>query len=234
MRSSQIAPKHRAKLSRHQIPNPRGTSTRGLAIAVDPAPEINVGIRLRALRNERDLSIRALAEKSELAMNTLSLIENGKTSPSVSTLQQIALALDVPITAFFETDAPKKSVAHIKANQRPQAVFAHGTLEDLGAGLSSRAVEPFVVTLQPHSGSGLQTIVHTGFEFVYCLEGRIVYTIEGSSYLLDPGDSLLFESHLPHIWQNVGSEMARMILVLFPSDERDHPTERHFEFEAQL
>src|SRR5512143_557339 len=64
--------------------------------------EITVGYRLRELRKQQGLSLRALAEKSGLSANTISLIENGKTSPSVATLQQIALALNITITAFFE------------------------------------------------------------------------------------------------------------------------------------
>ncbi|MBI5029891.1 MAG: cupin domain-containing protein [Chloroflexi bacterium] len=190
--------------------------------------EINVGQRLRALRTEHDLSVRALAEKSGLAMNTLSLIENSKTSPSVSTLQQIAFALAVPITAFFQSSIPKNSVVHHKAGTSPHIAFEHGTLEDLGTGLSHQAVEPFIVTLGPQAGSGSRMIVHTGYEFVYCLEGRIAYTIDERTYLLEPGDSLLFESYLPHRWHNVDSKAARAILVLYPSDENDQPTERHF------
>jgi transcriptional regulator with XRE-family HTH domain len=190
--------------------------------------QVNVGLALRALRAKRDLSIRALAEKSGLAVNTLSLIENDKTSPSVATLQQLALALEVPITAFFENGTPKNRVAYIKARQRVGAAFAHGMLEDLGAGLSDRTVEPFVVTMKPNANSGAQPIVHTGHEFVFCLEGRIVYTIEDQTYLLESGDSLLFESHLPHRWQNVEAVPARAILVLCPMDSRDQPTQQHF------
>jgi transcriptional regulator with XRE-family HTH domain len=193
-----------------------------------PAAEINVGRRLRQLRNERDLSLRALAEWSGLALNTLSLIEHGKTSPSVGTLQQLAAALEVPITAFFETDAPQNSVAYIKAGQRPRAAFAHGALEDLGAGLTDRAVEPFVVMLEPDTDSGPHPIVHTGYEFVFCLSGRIAYTIDNQAYLLEPGDSLLFEAHLPHRWQNADAERAQAVLVLYPLDGRDRPAERHF------
>src|SRR3990172_5444870 len=102
--------------------------------------EVNVGRRLRELRAEHNLSIRALAERSGLAVNTLRLIENSRTSPSVGTLQQIAVALDVPITAFFETDAPKNKVAYVKTGQRPRAAFAPGTLEELGGGLAGGAV----------------------------------------------------------------------------------------------
>jgi transcriptional regulator with XRE-family HTH domain len=191
-------------------------------------PEVSVGGRLRELRNERELSIRALAERSGLNVNTFSLIENGKSSPSVSTLQQIAAALEVPIIAFFETEAPKNSVAHIVAHNRPRLAFAHGTLEDLGAGLTNRAVEPFVVTLEPQASSGDNPIVHTGFEFVFCLQGRMTYRVEDHSYVLEPGDSLLFESYLPHRWQNDEAQPTQAILVLYPTDARDHPTERHF------
>jgi transcriptional regulator with XRE-family HTH domain len=207
----------------------RRSRVAGIEAVTASAPEVNVGQRLRELRAERDLSIRALAEQSGLAVNTLSLIENNKTSPSVSTLQQISAALEVPITAFFETVASKNSVAYIKAGQRRVAAFAHGTLQDLGAGLTSRAVEPLLVTLEPNAGSGVNPIVHTGHEFVYCLTGRIVYTIEERTFLLEPGDSLLFESHLPHRWQNADAGPSQSLLVLYPADERDRPTERHFE-----
>jgi len=193
-----------------------------------PTGQVNVGQRLRELRGEHDLSIRALAEKSGLAINTLSLIENAKTSPSVSTLQQIAAALDVPITAFFETDTPRARVVYTKAGSRPSANFAHGILADLGAGMANPAVQPFVITLEPNLGSGANPIIHTGHEFVYCLEGRITYTVEERTYLLEPGDSLLFESHLPHRWQNVDAQQAQAILIMYPSDEHDRPTERHF------
>jgi len=194
----------------------------------EPAQEVNVGRALRALCLQRGLTIRALAEKSGLAVNTLSLIQNAKTSPSVSTLQQLASALEVPITVFFENGPPKSRVAHIKASQRVGAAFAHGTLEDLGGGLPDRTVEPFVVTMKPNANSGANPIVHTGHEFVFCLEGRIVYTIEDKVYLLEQGDSLLFESHLPHRWQNVEAAPARAILILCPLDSRDKPTKHHF------
>lgn len=189
---------------------------------------VSVGQALRSLRAKRNLSIRALAEKSGLAVNTLSLIENSRTSPSVATLQQLAIALEVPITAFFENGGPKNRVAYIKATQRVGATFAHGGLDDLGAGLTDRTIAPFVVTMNPNAGSGAQPIVHTGHEFVFCLEGRIVYTIDDQTYLLEPGDSLLFESHLPHRWQNVEAVPARTILVLCPTDSRDQASSRHF------
>ncbi len=190
--------------------------------------DIDVGRRLRELRRERRLSIRALAEKSGLNVNTLSLIENGKTSPSVSTLQQVAAALGSPINAFFETQIPLQAIVYQKAGQRHAAAFTHGTLADLGTGFSRPGLEPFVVTLEPQAHSGDTPIVHTGLEFVFCLEGCIGYEVDGQAFTLEPGDSLLFEAYLPHRWRNAGESRSRSLLLLCPADDRDHPDEKHF------
>jgi transcriptional regulator with XRE-family HTH domain len=189
---------------------------------------IDVGRCLRELRSGRGLSMRSLAEQSGLSINTLSLIENSKSSPSVSTLQQLANALNVPVTAFFETGAPKNNISYQKAGQRPRAAFAYGTLEDLGAGLTLRVGQPFLVTLEPKANSGPTPIVHTGHEFVFCLEGHLTYVIADRSYQLDPGDSLIFEAHLPHCWKNMGETPSYSLLLLCPSDENDRPNEIHF------
>ncbi|MCE1252519.1 MAG: helix-turn-helix domain-containing protein, partial [Anaerolineae bacterium] len=72
--------------------------------------ELLVGMKLRYLRNQKGFSLRVLAERSGLNINTLSLVENGKSSPSVSTLQQLARALEVPITSFFESEPQEKQI----------------------------------------------------------------------------------------------------------------------------
>jgi transcriptional regulator with XRE-family HTH domain len=190
--------------------------------------EISVGRELRKLRTERGLSIRALAQISGLNVNTLSLIENSKTSPSVSTLQQIAAALKTPITVFFEVLTHPKSLVFQKAYERQAAAFANGTLADLAVGFSQSSFEPFEVTLEPQAESGATPIVHTGLEFVYCLEGQIDYEVDGNSFTLKPGDSLLFEAHLPHRWRNAGSISSRSLLLLCSTDESDQPDIRHF------
>jgi len=189
---------------------------------------IDVGAQLRMLRAGAGLSIRALAEMSGLNVNTLSLIENGKTSPSVSTLQQLARALGVPVTEFFVMENGNKTVVYQRNGSRPRALFEHGTMEDLGAGMERFGAEPLIVTLEAHADSGKNPIVHTGREFVYCLDGQVAYTVETEIYVLEPGDSLLFEAYLPHRWKNDDEYPARVLLVLCPSDERDQPTQRHF------
>ncbi|HVN15498.1 MAG TPA: cupin domain-containing protein [Anaerolineales bacterium] len=191
-------------------------------------PEVSVGLRLREIRASRGLSMRALAELSGLNINTLSLIENERTSPSVSTLQQLAQSLQVPITEFFETNDGSKDLVHQKQGKRIRVSFEHGVMEDLAAGMPHLGAEPLIVTLNPGADSGQNPIVHTGREFVYCIEGHITYIVSGQRYLLDPGDSLVFEAYLPHQWENPDTTSSRILLVLCPMDIRDSPTERHF------
>lgn len=189
---------------------------------------VDVGRKLRDLRSERGLSIRDLARKSGLNVNTLSMIENGKNLPSLETLQRLSITLETPMKAFFEEHIPENKIMHYKASQRKSIPFAHGKLEDLGDGMPRRGVEIFLVTLNPHSNSGENLMVHTGREVVYCLEGQLSYTIDDQTFQLEPGDSLFFDAHLPHRWQNTGSIPTRSLLVLCPFDEQDRPTERHF------
>ena len=189
--------------------------------------EINVGRRLQELRSLQGLSIRALAEKSGLNFNTLSMIENEKTSPNVSTLQQLAIALHVPITAFFEAAFVHKDVVFQKIGQRARTVFSHSELEDLGGGLALGEATPLLMTAKPHANSGPEAIVHTGQEFVYCLEGSIVYWVGDDEYFLEPGDSLIFQAHIPHRWENREDTQSRSILIISPSDEADSSVEQH-------
>jgi transcriptional regulator with XRE-family HTH domain len=189
---------------------------------------VDIGQRLREIRARNGFSIRDLARKSGLNVNTLSMIENGRTSPSLETLQQLSFALETPIASFFENSVPQNKIAHYKSSQRPSVAFSNGILEDLGAGMPRRGAETYLVTLEPHSNSGENPIVHTGRETVFCLEGQLTYTIEDQPFLLEPGDSLFFEAHLPHRWQNISTIPTRSLLVLCPSDEQDYPNERHF------
>lgn len=214
--------------------------TRPLATTLPPAlspltgeiGEVDVGAGVRAIRNQYGLSIRALAELSGLNVNTLSMIENNKTSPSVSTLQRLAMALHVPITAFFEVGREQRSVVFQKAGQGRRVTFEHGSLENLGGGLSLRGGIPLLVSLDPGSSSGPEPIVHTGLEFVYCLEGSLTYIIREERYDLEPGDNLIFEAHLAHRWGNFSAQPSRSLLIICPADERERPHEQHFSLDS--
>lgn len=190
--------------------------------------DLMVGRRLRDLRSMQGLSLRVLAERSGLNINTLSLIENGKSSPSVSTLHLLASALGIPIARFFETEPVEKKVVFTPMDKRPLTFFGSTRMHNLSKDLAGNAIESFIVNLQPGMGSGDQMIVHTGHEFVYCLNGSVRYRIDQEEYVLKQGDSLSFEAHLPHCWENCGDQEAEILLVLFPADTRDDPGGRHF------
>jgi transcriptional regulator with XRE-family HTH domain len=192
------------------------------------AVEFDLGARLRYLRQRHQLTMRELAEKSGLSINTLSMIENCKTSPSISTIQQISQALDIPLVSFFETRPARKRVVYVRQEERPKVNLGSTLLEHLGKELVDSDIQPFVVTLEPGVKSGKKPIIHTGHEFVYCLSGQIQYTIDDKNYLMNPGDSLVFESPLSHHWQNMSKQVSQFILVLCPSDDHDAPAEIHF------
>jgi len=187
----------------------------------------SVGSKLRAVREERGLSQRELAQRSSISTNAVSLIERDENSPSVSTLQNLAAALNVKMSYFFDDHEPTQ-VLHVKAENRP-AISSNGVqIEGLGGKLNYQEMEPFLVSLEPNSGSGERQVVHTGHEMVYCLSGSVEYLIDGKIYPLDAGDFLLFEAHLPHLWRNITDKDAVILLVLQSSGQAAQSVERHF------
>jgi len=189
--------------------------------------QFSLGSRLRALRNERGLSQRELANQARISANSVSLIERDENSPSVSTLQNLAGALNVKMSYFFDEDV-RKNVLHVKAENRPTITSRGASIAGIGEHLQGQEMEPFFVSLDAHAGSGEGWVTHLGHELVYCLEGHIEYVIDEKAYILEPGDLLLFEAHLPHEWRNPGDEKARFLLVLQKPDESSAPVARHF------
>jgi len=192
------------------------------------AVSVDVGTRLRELRESRGISMRALAIKSGLSANALSMIERSKTSPSVSTLYKIADGLGVSITAFFGQQAEKQQVIFLKADVRPRIPFTRGVFEGLGGEQFVGRVEPFVLTLESGANSGPHSMTHTGHEFVFCLRGELEYIVEKKIYELSPGDSLLFAAQLKHRWRNPGRTVANALIVLSGFAEGDEPHAMHW------
>ena len=187
------------------------------------AVSVDVGIRLRQLREQRGLSIRALARHSGLSANALSLIERGRSSPSVSTLNKVAAAMGVAITTFFQTEPEMHDVVHLRAAERTRVPFTRGLVEGLGGEQFSGRVEPFALTLENGANSGPQPIVHTGHEFVLCLRGQLEYQVEDEIFLLEAGDTLLFAAHRQHRWRNPGPLVTSAIFVLSGFDDDEDP-----------
>lgn len=179
-----------------------------------------VGPKIREIRKSRRLSIRALADLSGLSVNTLSLIENGKTSPSVNTLQHLARSLNLPIVTFFENGEPKRKVVYQRSGERQQILFPRGQIERVNTGiLPSAGYEPFVTKLEVGANSGDSPVTYPGREFIYCLEGHITYFIGNEVFPLAPGDSLIFDARMPHLWRNTASMRSSALLVICSEPE---------------
>lgn len=188
---------------------------------------VEVGTRLRELRQERGKSMRAVARESGLSTNALSMIERGKTSPSVSTLNKIARAMEIPITAFFREENVKQDIVFVKSTDRKKVEFQSGIWEGLGGETFSGFVEPFMITLESRASSGPFGMLHSGHEFVMCLEGQIEYEVEKQRFSLNPGDSLIFAAQLRHRWHNPSQDKAKAIIVLAGFDQGERPSEYH-------
>lgn len=192
---------------------------------------IDVGQQIRNLREQRRFSQQALSEASGLSRNTLSLIERGLTSPTVSTLKRLANALSVDINAFFQP-FDTANIVFTKAGKRSRLMLDHGALADLGVGMFEQMVTPLFLQLDPGARSG-SALTHDGQDFIFCLSGEILYSINGRGYILEPGDSLFFDGHLPHRFSNVGSETANVLIILSTPHNSAQYIAGHFPNESQ-
>ena len=199
-----------------------------MALYQHDAVSVNIGERLRELREARNISMRALATKSGLSANALSMIERGKVSPSVSTLYKLADALGVSITAFFGSETDRKQVVFLKADERTRASFTRGVFEGLGGEQFVGRVEPFLLTLESSSNSGPHSMAHTGHEFVFCLRGELEYQVERQIYELAAGDSLLFAAQLKHRWKNPGKTVATALIIISGFEEGEELHAMHW------
>lgn len=191
------------------------------------ALSIDVGGRLRELRQGIGVSMRALARMSGLSANALSMIERGRTSPSVSTLHKLANAMGIPITAFFREEPEHSDIVFCKAGERTRVPFMRGLWEGLGGESFTGRVQPFMLTLESGGSSGPFGMIHTGHEFVFCLRGQLGYEIENNHYIMEPGDSLLFAADLRHRWRNPGKTVTTALIILSGFSEDEHPGEYH-------
>jgi transcriptional regulator with XRE-family HTH domain len=191
------------------------------------AAYVDVGQRLRQLREERRMSLRETARVSGVSVNALSSIERGISSPSVSTLYRLVDALGLPITAIFRSETDREEIVFRSSNQRTKIPFPLGVWEGLGGEAFIGRVQPFMLTLEIGADSGRRSIIHTGHEFVFCLLGELEYQVEEKIYNLQVGDSLLFAARLHHRWRNTGSNIAQAIIVLSGFEEYESPMGFH-------
>ncbi|GAB6845998.1 XRE family transcriptional regulator [Methylorubrum rhodinum] len=171
-------------------------------VAEERPLEKALGHQVRVLRRERDLSVADLGAAAGISPGMISKIENGAISPSLASINAIALALNVPITALFAAFEETRDCSHVKRGQGV-LIERRGTkvghiYELLGAGIRGDVVvEPYLITLQEEA-EAYTGFRHVGTEFIYMLTGEVVYHHSGLDYHLGPGDALMFDSNGLH------------------------------------
>ncbi len=164
--------------------------------------EVAIGRQVRQFRQQLGMTVVEVASLAGMSRGMLSKIENGMTSPSLATLRALSGALNVPVTSLFRKYEEQRDATFVKADQGllierrgSRAGHQYQLLgHNVGKGL---AVEPYLVTLTEKS-EVFPLFQHSGTEFIYILEGEVLYRHAGETYELGPGDSLFFDSDAPH------------------------------------
>jgi transcriptional regulator with XRE-family HTH domain len=164
--------------------------------------EVAIGGEVRQFRRQQDMTVAELAKSTGVSTGMLSKIENGITSPSLSTLQSLSKALQVPVTAFFRRFEDAREATFVKAGEglkiERRGTRAGHQYELLGHSAGKNiAAEPYLITLSEESDV-FPLFQHGGIEFIYMLEGEVSYRHGENTYTLTPGDSLFFDADVPH------------------------------------
>jgi len=177
---------------------------------------MEVGKRLKEVREMYGLSQRELAKRVGLTNSTISMIERDAVSPSISSLKRILEGVSLSVTEFFTMEIPTES----------QVVFKKDTLIDVGSdGVALNLVGAtkadsqlaFIIEYyQPGSSTGDDMLTHVGEEAGTVVEGTIEITIAGQSYKLTKGDSYKFSTRLPHQFKNTSKKVCKIISAHTP------------------
>jgi len=166
--------------------------------------EVAIGREVRAYRRQKQITVAELAKMTGLSIGMLSKIENGHTSPSLTTLQSLSRALSVPVTSFFRRFEEPRAAVHTKSGEGVEieragtrAGHQYNLLGHVGSNASGVIVEPYLITLSGESDV-FPMFQHDGIEMLYMLEGEIDYRHGNQVYALKPGDTLFFDADAAH------------------------------------
>lgn len=183
--------------------------------------EVSIGRKVRALRQRLQITVSELAAEAALSTGMLSKIENGGTSPSLSTLKSLARALNVPLTSFFADFEERRDCSYVQAGQGV-IIERRGTksghrYELLGHSIAGDVVvEPYLITLT-EDAEPYALFQHEGVELIYMLTGEVVYRHADKLYPMHPGDTLFFDAGAPHgPEQLVEQPMTYLSIIIYP------------------
>lgn len=182
--------------------------------------EIAIGRQVRSFRRQQEITVADLAGITGLSIGMLSKIENGNTSPSLTTLQTLANALSVPLTSFFRQFEEERQAVHTKSGEGVElerdgtrANHQYKLLGHIGSNASGVIVEPYLITLTQESDV-FPTFQHGGIETIYMLEGAVDYRHGDNVHALEEGDTLFFDADAPHGPERLVRLPARYLSII--------------------
>ncbi|MBN2643860.1 MAG: helix-turn-helix transcriptional regulator [Desulfuromonadaceae bacterium] len=178
-----------------------------------------IGKKLKAIRLGSDMTIQELALSSGVSSNMISRVERGLTIPSVEILMKLARVFEKSIDYFVEEVKTTHEVVYTSSGHRDKTVYENNSnmiTESFTSGLRDPQFTSFYCTIPVGGKSGEHNMYHPGDELIYLLQGRLKVTVIDDVYILNPGDSLSFKSHLPHKWENVDEKETRVVWTLSP------------------
>lgn len=180
------------------------------------ATELQLGSRIRALRQARHLTLRDVAERSGVTESFLSQVERDVTSPSIATVQRIARALDLSIAQLFVEQPELGRVVRREARRRVEYPGLQAVDEFLTANDAGR-LQVILSTIEAGGGTGPEPYTHeSDEEVVVVLSGVLDLWVGDEHYVLREGDAITYPSRLPHWNMNHGDRPAVVLFCLTP------------------
>ncbi len=188
--------------------------------------KLKLGEKVKDLRLQKRYTLRQVAGNTGLSIALLSQIENNAVSPPVATLLRIARALDVTIGYFFREEESKDKAVVVRKNERKKAFrrryAQHGeggyTYEALAYTRNAKHMEPFLVEFEPKQKEDLTFLNHRGEEFLFLFRGRLAFHYDQDEIVLDSGDSLYFDSGVPHAFRALRGKKAQGIVIVYSEE----------------
>ena len=182
-------------------------------VSVPAESAVSPGVRFRRLRQRRGLSLAQVAKATGVSVGFLSALERGQMSASIATLRRIARYYRTNILSFFEP--AKENSRVVKAAERKILETTKGVRMELLA-WGNTVMEPHLFRIKPGGNSG-ESYTHEGEEFLHVLRGQFeIWLNRDERYLLEPGDSLYFQSSTPHRWKNPGKTESWLLWINTP------------------
>ncbi len=173
--------------------------------------------RLRGLRDVLELSTEELARESGISVEEYTQAETGDCDISVSMLQKIARRYGIALDALMFGEEPKMNSYFLTRAGKGTSIERTKAYkyQSLAAGFIDRKADPFIVTVEPKpEDEPIHYNSHDGQEFNLVIEGRMMLSIAGKDLILNPGDSLYFNSKLPHGMKALDGQTVRFLAVI--------------------